>query len=167
MTKYAKRVYVMEEEAKKLDSLTGNLTSNDIISFAAGAPAKEAYPFDALREISQDVFQKSAKGYESVKYGSAVGFPSLREMVCEELLTPRGLHTKAENVMITSGGIQPMNLLCQLLIDPGDVILVETPTFVHTTMIFKMFQAKVVPCVMDDDGMVLEDVEEKIKKYRS
>ena len=166
MTKYAKRVYVMEEEAKKLDSLTGNLTSNDIISFAAGAPAKEAYPFDALREISQDVFQKSAKGYESVKYGSAVGFPSLREMVCEELLTPRGLHTKAENVMITSGGIQPMNLLCQLLIDPGDVILVETPTFVHTTMIFKMFQAKVVPCVMDDDGMVLEDVEEKIKKYR-
>lgn len=44
MTKYAKRVYVMEEEAKKLDSLTGNLTSNDIISFAAGAPAKEAYP---------------------------------------------------------------------------------------------------------------------------
>ena len=41
MTKYAKRVYVMEEEAKKLDSLTGNLTSNDIISFAAGAPAKD------------------------------------------------------------------------------------------------------------------------------
>ena len=165
MTLYADRIQVMKEEAEKLNSLTGSLTSLDMISFAAGAPAVEAYPFEALREISQDVFQENQRGYDSVKYGSTVGFNSLREAVRDDLLAPRGLKTDIENIMITSGGIQPMNLLCQLFINPGDVILVESPTFVHATMIFKLFQAKIVPCAMDDDGLIMEEVEEKIKEY--
>ena len=141
------------------------MTKPNIISFGAGAPALEAYHFDILREISQDIFQGNDKGYESVKYGSTTGFESLKESVCEELLKPRGLQAEPDQIMITSGGIQPMNLLCQLFINPGDVILVESPTFVHATMIFKMFQAEVIPCAMDDDGLIMEDVEENIKKY--
>lgn len=165
MTQYAERIYDMAKEADKLNSLSRSLTKPNIISFGAGAPALEAYPFDILREISQDIFQANDKGYESVKYGSTTGFESLKEAVCEELLKPRGLLAEPDQIMITSGGIQPMNLLCQLFINPGDVILVESPTFVHATMIFKMFQAEVIPCAMDDDGLIMEDVEENIKKY--
>lgn len=58
-----------------------------------------------------------------------------------------------------------MNLISQLYINPGDVILVESPSFVHATMIFKLFQAKLVPCEMDDDGLIMEDVERKIRQY--
>lgn len=166
MTEYAKRIQTMADEAEKLDSLAGNMTNSDIISFAVGSPAEEAYPFGILREIAQDVFQENPRGFQAVKYGSAIGFPGLREEVRDKLLAPRGLKADVENIMITSGGIQPMNLLCQLFINPGDVILVEMPTFVHVTMIFKMFQAQIVPCEMDDEGLVMEDVEEKIKKYR-
>lgn len=155
----------MEEECRKCKSLTSSLTAQHIISFAAGAPAKEAYPFDLLREISQDVFQKSDEGYEAVKYGATIGTLGMREVVRDYLLEPRGLHVGLENIMITAGGIQPMNLLSQLYINPGDTILVEAPSFVHGTMIFKMFEANLVPCHMDKDGLVMEDVEAKIRQY--
>lgn len=165
MTKYAERVEVMEEEVIKLNSLVGSLTALDMISFAAGAPAKEAYPLDIVRDISQDIFRKETRGYEALMYGSTVGFQDFREAIRDCLLTPRGLDVNVNNIMITAGGIQPMSLLCQLFINPGDVILVEAPSFVHATMIFKMYEAKIIPCSMDNDGLIIEEVEEKIKKY--
>ena len=58
-----------------------------------------------------------------------------------------------------------MNLLCQVYINPGDVILVESPTFVHCVEIFEMFQAKCIAVECDEFGMVPEDVEKKIKEY--
>ncbi|WP_242946208.1 hypothetical protein [Geosporobacter subterraneus] len=61
------------------------------------------------------------------------------------MLTKKGVKGKIENVMITSGGLEPMNLVCQLYIDPGDVILVESPTFVHS----KTLQAELCPWTED------------------
>lgn len=165
MKTYSKRVEVMEDEVIKLNSLTDSLSSLDMISFAAGAPAKEAYPIDIIRKISQDVFRKETRGDEALMYGSVVGVQDLREGIRDYLLEPRALNVNIDNIIVTTGGIQPMSLLCQLFIDPDDVILVEAPSFVHATMVFKMFEAKLVPCHMDDDGLMLDDVEEKIKKY--
>ncbi len=165
MLNFAKRISVMNGEVNKLKVLTNSLISPDIISFGGGAPGLEAYPMEQIREISQDVFQRTADGYGALKYGSAVGNVKLREAVRDVLLKPRGIDVNINNIMITSGGIQPMNLICQMLIDPGDVILVETPSFVHTSMIFKMFEAKLVPVETDDNGMNMEDVEKKIKEY--
>lgn len=165
MTQFAERIDVMANEVVKLNSLAGSITAGDMVSLAVGAPAVEAYPIDTLREISQDVFQNSPRGVEALKYGSTYGFTRLREAVRDILLAPRGLKADVENIMITSGGIQPMSLMSQLFIDPGDTILVETPSFVHASMVFKMFEANLVPCAMDDNGLVTEDVEEKIKKY--
>lgn len=166
MSHYAARISAMEGEVQKLKVLTESLVNPGIVSFAGGAPGKEAYPFDQLREIAQEVFRPGPMGYESMKYGSSIGVTELREEIRDKLLAPRGLSVKLENIMVTAGGIQPMNLLSQLYLDPGDSILVETPSFVHTSMIFKMFQANFVPCAMDDDGLVMEDVEEKIQKHR-
>ncbi|MGM9532972.1 PLP-dependent aminotransferase family protein, partial [Intestinibacter sp.] len=165
MSKFAKRISVMEEEVKKLKVLSDSLVNPDIISFAGGAPGKEAYPFEKLREISQDVFKEGDIGYEALKYGSTIGYEELRVQIKDKLLANRGVETEIENIMVTAGGIQPMNLLSQLYLDPGDYILVETPSFVHTSMIYKMFEANLIPCSMDDEGLVIEDVEEKIKKY--
>lgn len=165
MTTYAERIKVMEEEVIKLNSLTGSLTALDMVSFAAGAPAKEAYPLEIIRDISQDVFRKETRGYQALMYGSTVGIQDLREAIRDCLLAPRGLEVNVDNIMVTAGGIQPMSLLCQLFINPGDVILVEAPSFVHATMIFKMYEAKIIPCSMDDNGLIIEEVEEKIKKY--
>lgn len=166
MSRYAKRIDEMDGEVKKLKVLTDALISPTIISFAGGAPAKEAYPFEQIREICNDILKPNEIGYSTMVYGSQIGNLALREAVRDYLLKPRGLDANVENIMITAGGIQPLNFMCMLYLEPGDTILVEKPTFVHADMIFKMFQANFVPCEMDDHGLIMEDVEEKIKKYQ-
>jgi len=155
----------MEESAKIIRNLFGAMNDPNIISFGGGAPAKEALPIDIVREITNEVIRIDKRGVEALQYGPVMGLADLREVIVKDLLAPKGVEAKADNVLITSGGLETMNLLCQLYIDPGDVILVESPSFVHCVEIFEMFQAKCIAVDMDDKGMVVEDLEEKIKKY--
>ncbi len=64
----------------------------------------------------------------------------MREAVAQKLLEPKGVHASPEDIMIVNGGLETMNLICQVFIDPGDVILVESPTFVHCVEILKCFR---------------------------
>ena len=165
MSKFAQRMTTMEESAKIIRNLFGAMNDPNIISFGGGAPAKEALPIDIVREITNEVIRIDKRGVEALQYGPVMGLADLREVIVKDLLTPKGVEAKADNVLITSGGLETMNLLCQLYIDPGDVILVESPSFVHCVEIFEMFQARCIAVDMDDNGMVVEDLEEKIKKY--
>ena len=165
MPNFAERMKAMEKSAGIIRNLFGAMNDPSLISFGGGAPAKEALPIDIVREISNDVMTVGKRGVEALQYGSVMGLPDLREVVVSELLAPKGIDAKAENILVTSGGLEGINLLCQLYIDPGDVILVESPTFVHCVEIFEMFQAKCISVVMDDNGMVTEDLEEKIRQY--
>jgi 2-aminoadipate transaminase len=155
----------MEKSAQIIRNLFGAMNDPNLISFGGGAPAREALPIDIVREIVNDVMRVDKRGVEGLQYGSVKGLPDLREVVVSELLAPKGIEAKADNILITSGGLEGINLLCQLFIDPGDVILVESPTFVHCVEIFEMFQARCISVAMDDDGMVTEDLEEKIRKH--
>ncbi len=165
MTQFAERMKTMEKSAKIIRNLFGSMNDPDMISFSGGAPAKEALPIDIVREITYEVMRKDQRGVEALQYGNVMGLPDLRQVVVSQLLAPKGVHARADNILITSGGLEGMNLLCQLFIDPGDVILVESPTFVHCVEIFEMFQARCVAVEMDENGMVPEDLEEKIKNY--
>jgi 2-aminoadipate transaminase len=69
------------------------------------------------------------------------------------------------NIIIAAGGIETINLVSQLYLEPGDVVLVESPTFVQAVQIFQLFEARCIACQTDDHGLVIEDVEAKIKKY--
>jgi len=167
MTDYAVRIGKMAHAASELSKLTAGIgASEGMTSFGVGSPAKEAYPLEKLQEISQYILQKDTRAYEALQYGSTIGINDLREAVRDQLLAPRGLAAKLENIMIITGGIQAMGLFCQLFINPGDVILVESPTFVHATMIFKTFEAECIPCKMDDDGLIIGELEEKIIRYK-
>ncbi len=166
MSQFAERMTTMEKSAAIIRKLFGAMNDPDLISFGGGAPAKEALPIDIVREITNEVMRIDKRGVEALQYGSVMGLQDLREVVVNELLSPKGVDAKVDNLLITSGGLEAMNLLCQLYIDPGDVILVESPTFVHCVEIFEMFQAKCISVDMDDNGMVTEDLEAKIIKYR-
>jgi 2-aminoadipate transaminase len=155
----------MEKSAAIIRSLFGSMTDPETISFGGGAPAKEALPVDTLREIAAEVLRSDKRGIEALQYGPPMGMLELREIIVNDLLVPKGVKTKPGNIIIGSGGLEAMNLICQLYINPGDIILVERPTFVHCVEIFEMFQAKCISCQMDDDGLVIEDAEEKIKKF--
>jgi Transcriptional regulators containing a DNA-binding HTH domain and an aminotransferase domain (MocR family) and their eukaryotic orthologs len=162
---FSKRMSYMQKTADIVDTLFSSMNDPECISFGGGAPAKEALPVDQVREIAEEVFTKDKRGIEALQYGSPMGAADLRETIVSELLAPKGVRTAVENVLITAGGLESMNLLCQVFIDPGDIILVETPTFVHCVEIFEMFQAKCVPVKMDGDGLDIDDCEEKIKQY--
>ena len=166
MPQFAQRMKTMEKSANIIKGLFGAMNDPGLISFGGGAPAREALPVDTVREIAQDVIRTDKKGIEALQYGSVMGLKELREVVVDDLLAPKGIKAKADNILITSGGLEGINLLCQLYIDRGDIILVESPTFVHCVEIFEMFEAKCIAVDMDDYGMVTEDLEEKIIKYK-
>lgn len=165
MSKFAQRMITMESTAGVIRNLFSAMGDPELISFGGGAPAKEALPIDIVREITNDVMRVEKRGIEALQYGPVMGARDLREIVVNELLAPKGVKAELDDIMITSGGLEPINLMCQLYIDPGDVILVESPTFVHSVEIFDMFQAKCIAVDMDDNGMDPEDLEEKVRKY--
>ena len=165
MFKYAKRIGTMEYMADVVRKLFGAMTDPSIISFGGGAPAKEALPVDILRQITDEVVVKDKRGIEALQYGPIGGTEDMKEIIVNELLAPKGVKCSKENVMVVAGGLEGINLFCQVFIDPGDVILVESPTFVHSVEIFDMFEAKCVAVDMDDDGICTDDLEEKIRQY--
>ena len=166
MPNFAQRMTAMEKSANIIRNLFGSMNDPGIISFGGGAPAKEALPIDIVREITNEVIRADKRGVEALQYGPVMGAADLREVVVNYLLAPKGVAASVDNVLITSGGLETMNLLCQLFIDSGDVILVESPSFVHCVEIFEMFQANCITVDMDDNGMVPEDLEAKILKHK-
>ena len=165
MPAFAKRMEYMVGSAAIIRGLFGAMNDPETISFGGGAPASAALPVEEIREIASDVLNRNTRGVEALQYGPVQGIRQLREIVAEKLLAPKGISAKADDILIVNGGLETMNLLCQVFINPGDVILCESPTFVHCVEIFEMFEAKCIGCKTDDKGIVPEDVEQKILKY--
>ena len=165
MPKYAQRMYDMEDTAIIIRNLFNAMSDAEMISFGGGAPATEGLPVDIVREICNEVLTCEKRGTEALQYGSVLGVKDLREAVVNFLLKPKGIQASTDEILIVNGGLETMNLLCQVYINPGDVILVESPTFVHCVEIFKMFQAKCIAVDCDEHGLIMKDLEEKIQKY--
>lgn len=165
MVPFAQRMADMEKSATVVRKLFGAMTDPETISFGGGAPAREALPVDIIREIATDVMTYDKRGVEALQYSAPNGLVDLRKAVAEKLLAPKGITASIDDIAIVAGGLETMNLICQLFINPGDVILVEAPTFMHCVEIFDMFQAKCVSVEMDENGMVMEDLEAKIQQY--
>lgn len=115
-------------------------------------------------QLADEVLRTDTRGVEALQHGPIEGIRDLREVVVRELLAPKGIDCGVDNVIIITGGLEGINLACQAYIDPGDVILVEAPTFVQSVEIFDMFEAKCVGVAMDDDGLIPEDLERKIRQ---
>jgi 2-aminoadipate transaminase len=166
MSKFAQRMTTMEKSATVIRKLFSAMNDPEIISFGGGAPAKEALPVDLVREITDDIMRMDKRGVEALQYGGVMGVADLREVIVHDLLAPKGVKGNVDNILIINGGLEAMNLLCQLYIEPGDVILVESPSFVHSIEIFDMFQARCIAVDMDDRGMITEDLEAKIIRHK-
>ncbi len=166
MPAFANRTETMKESAAYLRSLFNSMTDPNFINFGGGSPAREALPHEIISKLATEILQDPDKGYRALQYSNPTGLKELREVVIKHLLEPKGVQGQGiENVLIVSGGLETMNLVCQAFIEPGDVILVENPTFIHCVETFDMFQAKCVTCECDDVGLVMEDVEAKIKAH--
>lgn len=168
MTKFAKRWNNgnIQEASVSLMNLVSAMSDPTLISLGGGSPAKDALPLEAIRTIADDCFRKETRGVEAFSYGPAAGSKDLREVVLKYLLEPNGIEASVDNLVITSGSLEVMNLMCQAFIKEGDVVLVESPTFVQSALIFQLFGATCIPCAMDENGLIMDEVEAKMKQYK-
>lgn len=136
-----------------------------IISFAGGNPAIECLPTERVKEITGDIC--AAPDFARVlQYGLTAGFPELRELLCKYVESAGIIGAKTENVLVISGGQQGIDLALKAFINPGDVILVEDPTYLAFLQLANSYEGVCVGVRANDDGLDLADLEEKIKKHR-
>ena len=137
-------------------------TQPGFISFAGGNPDPSTFPNEQLAEIANKLLLE--KGQMCLQYGVSNGALPLREYVAE-LMTKEGVPTKVDNVVITTGSQQTMDLLAKSILNPGDTVLVESPTYVAALNIFTIYGANIVPVDGDDYGMIPESLEEKLQEH--
>ncbi|NBI29522.1 aminotransferase-like domain-containing protein [Chengkuizengella marina] len=135
---------------------------NDIISFAGGLPAEDFFPDKSIQSAFVKVFEQ---GKNSLQYGITEGHSLLREEICKRMLL-KGIQANLDQIQITTGSQQAIDLITKVFINRGDTILIENPTYLAALQVFQGYGANVIEVSSDDDGMNLNDLTEKIKRYQ-
>ena len=156
--------------AHRFDQVTGSaireifkvIAQPGMISFAGGNPAPEALPDGPVSELAQYVLAKDGKAI--LQYGATEGYAPFLESLKAYVQDQLGVSVPA--VLPVTGSTQAMDLLCKALLDPGDTVLVENPSFLGNLQCLKLYQANLVPVESDGDGLLPSDLEEKIRRYR-
>ena len=132
-----------------------------MISFAGGNPSPAALPDEMVRIIADEVLCE--KGKVLLQYGATEGYPPFVESLLQYVREM--LNCDIHSVLPVTGSTQAMDLLCKALIDPGDNILIENPSFLGNMQCMKLYQANLIPVESDEEGMTISDLEKKIRAY--
>ncbi|MBQ8536360.1 MAG: PLP-dependent aminotransferase family protein [Clostridia bacterium] len=157
--------------AKRFDGISGSaireifklLAQPGMISFAGGNPAMSALPDGDVSLLAQEALAENGKAI--LQYGATEGYGPLLESLPAYLSEQLGITVDRSQILPTTGSTQAMDLMCKALIDPGDVILVEDPTFLGNMQCMRLYQAKLVPVPSDENGILLDKLEEAVKTY--
>ncbi len=131
----------------------------EIISFAGGLPAPEVFPVEAFEAASQRVLRQ--QGQQALQYSASEGYLPLRQWIVA-YMARYGIEAKVENVLITSGSQQALDLLGKVLINPGDLILTEQPTYLGALQAWRAYQAAFTAVPVDDEGLRIDLLEEAL-----
>ncbi len=133
-----------------------------MISFAGGNPALSALPDETVAAIAQEVL--TANGKAILQYGATEGYPPFLESL--KAYVEAQLGCEVPSVLPVTGSTQAMDLLCKALINPGDVILVENPSFLGNLQCMRLYQAQLAPVESDEGGLLPEKLEEAILRHQ-
>lgn len=136
----------------------------EVISFAVGLPDPQLFDVTGLRRCFDAALRGPGAG-ANLQYSATPGIRPLREAVAVRL-SAQGLPTSTDEILITTGSQQALTLTALLLFDPGDVVLVEEPTYLSAIEPFRLVGARCVPVASDDDGIVPEALEEALREHR-
>ncbi|MFI6324830.1 PLP-dependent aminotransferase family protein [Nonomuraea sp. NPDC050556] len=145
--------------ASEIRALFAVASRPEVVSLAGGMPYVTALPLDMVGELVSDLVTR--RGPVALQYGSGQGDPHLREQICE-VMSLEGIDAGADDVVVTVGSQQALDLITRIFIDPGDVVLAEGPSYVGALGTFAAYQAKVVHIAMDDQGMIPESLAQTI-----
>lgn len=156
--RYAQRTQRMSGSAiRELLKLTEN---PEIISFGGGMPAPDVFPVEAFSEACQRVLAE--QGAKALQYGATEGYLPLREMIARHTMR-YGIGVNPENILITSGSQQALDLIGKVFINRGDRILVESPTYLGALQAWNAYGAEYVTVPMDKDGMMTDALEQALR----
>jgi 2-aminoadipate transaminase len=158
---FARRASLGGDELTAILSLAA---TTDVITFSGGFPAPETFPTDVLQDLLPRLAREQAA--VALQYSPTEGLPAAREAVAQLLEQRQGRPADPAEVLITSGGIEGLALITRTMIEPGDRVLVEAPTYLGAIMAFAGFEAEVEGVPMDDEGLRIDALEAALTSGR-
>lgn len=156
---YADRTNGMR--ASEIRALFAVANRPEVVSLAGGMPYLEGLPIQALAESAHELVLK--RGTTALQYGSGQGDETLREQILE-VMRLEGIHAHPDDVVVTTGSQQALDLVTRLFVNPGDVIVAEAPSYVGALGVFRSYQADVVHVPLDEHGLVPEALDETLTR---
>ena len=157
--KYSKRVPADGTDA--VGAILQAAADPKIISFAGGLPAPELFPVKEMKAAVDKVFEEH--GQEAMQYGAAKGVTALREVIQQHVKEKEDVDSELDNVLVTTGSEQALDLVGKAFVDPDDTVLVEQPTYLCALDVFRSYGANFASVEMDEDGMKMDALEEALK----
>ncbi len=154
--------YMRASEIRELLKL---VEQRNVISFAGGLPDPRLFPLEELSEIAKEIILDS--GHKALQYGPTKGTTHYRRELADFLYRNRGIKADIEEIVVTVGSQQAIDIISRTLIDPGDVVVVEEPTYLAALNAFRIRRPRFVGVPIDDDGMKVDVLEEKLRRLRS
>lgn len=157
--KYARRVAKLK--ASEIRELLKITERPEVISFAGGLPAPELFPVEELKRVAHVVLDEA--GGKALQYTTTEGYAPLRDWIAKRMNSRLGTAFDADNVLITSGSQQALDLTGKLLLDEGDVVMCESPTYLAAITAFRAYGCEFAEIPTDDDGMVIAELERALQ----
>ena len=136
----------------------------EVVSLAGGMPYVQALSMDQMADIAAKVIRD--RGAQALQYGSGQGDVRLREQILE-VTAEVGVHAHPDDIIVTTGSQMALDLVTRTFCDPGDVVLVESPSYVGALGVFRAYECDVVHVAMDDDGLIPSALQETIDSVRA
>jgi DNA-binding transcriptional MocR family regulator len=149
--------------ASEIRALFAVASRPEVVSLAGGMPFVQALPLDALAETAARLVRE--RGAEVLQYGSGQGDVTLRGQILD-VMSEVGINAHPDDVIVTTGSQMALDLVTRVFCDPGDVVLVEAPSYVGALGVFRAYECEIVHVPMDDEGLVPEALEEAIARVR-
>ncbi|MFC9971916.1 PLP-dependent aminotransferase family protein [Spirillospora sp. NPDC127200] len=149
--------------ASEIRALFAVAARPEVVSLAGGMPYVSALPLDEVGRMVGDLVARN--GAEVLQYASAQGDPLLRERICE-VMSLEGIAASADDVVVTVGAQQGLDLVTRIFVDPGDVVLAEAPSYVGALGTFASYQADVVHVPLDEAGLIPSALRETLERLR-
>ena len=137
------------------------LVDPTVISLAAGSPDPVSFPNKEMAKIGSEIFLNEAD--VALQYGTTEGYPKLRELTAKRMKEKYNVGTDNDDILITTGGQQSISLFTQVMLNPGDVVISEDPSFIGALNGFRSMNSKLMSVPMDDEGMRMDKLEELLQ----
>ena len=151
-------------KASEIRELLKLLDTPGMISFAGGLPNPDAFPIEGIKTVVSHIMEKHAR--EALQYGTTEGHKKLRDVIARGMGTHYGAAQAPENIVVTTGSQQALDLISKILLNEGDIVLTTNPSYIGALQVFQSYGARVETVGLTSDDLPAEAVAEKLESFK-